>query len=267
MSDQATCRIRTYRRGDEEELVRLFNDAHKDYAGFTLRTPEFWLWLCRNRPGVHEEGIFIAETDDEVLGYAVVSDFGDVLEFCYKANQTGEENVLKLLEAIEGYVKNAGAGSITLNAPADDPIIRSACSRLGYAESSPSYALQLSVVDLPGFIREILLSKLKKMRTHSGEEILLKIGQPSTTDYDYIALRIRNNDLWVERKRTENPDFTIQTDKGTLISYISRNSSFVRGILTGKIKVSPFWKLSRALTLFSLLELDAPWYFPLGDYG
>jgi len=259
--------IRTYKNGDEEEIVKLFNEVYNGYAGFVPRTAEFWLWCCKNRPGVREDRIILADNGEHVIGYAVVSDAGEVLEFCYNPEKAGEEIVLRLMETIESQLRNVGATSVILNAPSDDPTIREACLKLGYFESLPTYAFQLSIVDLAKFLESILLPKLEMVKGHFSGEILLKIKQLSQIDYDYIVLKILNSRLLIEKNRSESPSFTIETDKRTFASCIFGTRNLLTGILSGKIKVSPLWKVSHALTFLSLLKIEQPWYVPLGDYG
>lgn len=260
--------IRDYREGDEKEMVELFNESYKDYAGFVPRSPEFWLWCCKNRPGVRNDGIILADAGGHVIGYTVISDSGQILELCYKPKQNGEEVVSKLLETVESRLRSLGATSMVLNAPADDPIIRRACLELGCFESSSPHVFQLSIVNLAEFLRSILLSRLEKMKDHFDGEILLKVMQSSAPNhYDYVTLKFLDNVLFVERSRSESPRFTIETDKRTLVNCLLGGASLTKNILTRKIKVSPFWKIPRAIGFFSPLKSDEQWYVPLGDYG
>lgn len=263
----ATYQIRTYGDGDEKELVKLFNRVYMDYAGFVPRTPAFWLWFCKSRPGIREEGIIIAKLEGKVIAYAVVSDSGEILEFCYDPEYAGEDVVLRLLETVEDHVKDFGGSSVTLNAPKDDHVVRKACNRLEYAESSLPYAFQLSVLDFSGLIKEILLSRLKDVKVDLSGEILLKVKQSSPMGYDHITIRISDGDLQAEKEKSGKPNLVIEADKQTFASCIFRGMNLRTAILTKKIKVSPFWKALQALTFLSLLRVDDPWYVPLSDHG
>jgi len=264
--EEATYQIRTYKDGDEEDFARLFNNAYENYAGFVPRTSEFWTWCCKRRPGVRKEGIFIVEVNKIMVGYAVVSENGEVLEFCYDSKYAGNGIVSALLSTVENYIKSVGASSITLQVPNDDPIIRNACLKLGYAESSPSYALQLSIIDFQKLLREILHSKIEKMETLNSK-VLLKVKQSSTMDFEYITLDTHHNNLIFETRMSENPDIIIEADKQTFAQCIFGNMTLLKGILTSRIKIHPFWKILKAQNLLSLLKLDSQWYIPIADYG
>ena len=268
MSSQiAGYQIRAYRDGDENELVLLFNNVYSEYAGFVPRTVEYWLWCCKSRPGVREEGIFVVDSGGKIIAYAVVADSGEILEFCRDPDNAEKEVVLKLLETAERHVENLGASSIRLNAPKDNEIIREACLDLGYAESSLPFALQVSIVDFPGLIKGILLSKLKSAKADIHGEILLKVKQAYQRDHECVVLKISDGELYVGKSETCRPNFTIEADKRTFASCIFGGMSPKAAIFTGKIKVYPFWKALDSIALLTLLRLDDNWYVPLSDYG
>lgn len=51
--------LRNFVEGDEEKIVKLFNDAYARFSGYVPRTVEYWRWCCLKRPDVRKDGIFL----------------------------------------------------------------------------------------------------------------------------------------------------------------------------------------------------------------
>lgn len=101
--------IRTYERGDENSLVRLFNKQYENYGGFVKRTVEYLFWSCMERPDVEKEGVLVVvDGNDTVVGYAVVGKSGNMWEFSYDPERNGEEIVSLLFESSKQYLRKNG---------------------------------------------------------------------------------------------------------------------------------------------------------------
>jgi len=72
-------RLRTYRRGDGEALISLFNRVYENFAGFVPRTLEYWSWCVLSHPDLSEEGIVVAINAGRVVGYAAIERSGNVV--------------------------------------------------------------------------------------------------------------------------------------------------------------------------------------------
>jgi len=266
-TEKSAYQFRGFHNGDEKKLVALFNRVYENYAGFVPRTPRFWLWCCKSRPGVRDDGIIIVEVKGEVTAYVVFSDSGEILEICYDRNYVSKKIIFELMEIIEENLRNYGTSSIILNAPMDDFLIREVCGKLGYVESKLPYALQISIIDLPELIREIIRSKTMNKGAQPKGNIILKIKQSSSKDGKPTTLKISDNQVQMEITGIENSDFLIEAETQVFTSCIFGNLDPRIGILTKKIKISPFWKVVDILAFLWMLKLDNHWYIPLSDFG
>ena len=60
--------FRSYRNGDESQLVALFNLC---FPGGIMRTTDSWRWRFMNNPNFDPEGVIIAEEKGEIRGYVI----------------------------------------------------------------------------------------------------------------------------------------------------------------------------------------------------
>ena len=53
--------LRSYRPGDEPQIVKLWNDHYAGYAGLSTRTVEYWRWSILERPGLSPQDVLLVE--------------------------------------------------------------------------------------------------------------------------------------------------------------------------------------------------------------
>lgn len=256
---------RTYKEGDEIELVQLFNRVYEDFAGFVPRTSEYWRWCCLSRPDVEAEGIVIVVDGRKIIGYGVVGKTGNIWELCYDPAYNGEEIVSTILEWAVNYVKSVEGDSITLNASLNDHLLRDVCLRFGFAETRPP-SMFLSVLDFPQFIHEILNLKKEKLRKYD-EELLIKVRDSPSWYGGNITIKIRNGNVSVEGEINNDPVVVVEADVPTIVSCILGTTGILKAFFGLKLRVKPFWKSVKILKLFSLLRIKDPWFSPGADFG
>lgn len=257
--------IRTYRQGDEKELTALFNDVYQDYAGFVPRTIEYWMWSILLRPDLSREGIAIVVNEGQVVGYAAVEKSGNILEFCYDPNHDSKTIVSMLLDWCIDYVKTQGGSSVSFNVPAQDNLLRQVCRELGFTEE-PFHSLFLRVFDFHQLLRRIV-DQRGELEEHFDETILINLRKvPSWCD-DHVVIRVQAGKMAVLTEKIGKPTIRIDSDISTFSSFIFGSTGIYRAIVKGQLKVRPFWKIPRSVKLFSLLQLEDPWYVPGADYG
>jgi len=257
--------IRTYRQGDETELTALFNDVYRDYAGFVPRTVEYWKWSILLRPDLSREGIAVVVNADQVVGYATVEKSGNVLEFCYDPNHDGKTVVSMLLHWCIDYVKSQGGSSVSLNVPAQDDLLRQVCRESGFTEK-PYHSLFLRVFDFPQLLRRIVDQK-GELKEHFDETILIILRKGPSWCSNHVVIRVQGGKMSVSTEKIGRPTIRIDSDISTFSSCIFGSTGIFRAIVKGQLKVNPFWKIPRAVKLFSSLQLKDPWYVPGADYG
>jgi hypothetical protein len=257
--------VRTYREGDETELVQLFNRVYEDFAGFVPRTPEYWRWCCLSRPDVETEGIVVINDGRKIIGYGVVGKSGNIWELCYDSTYNGEEIVSMILERAVNYVENAGGDSVALNAPMKDSLLRGVCLKLGFTETSPS-RMFISILDFPRFIQEVVNSKMEKLKGYN-EDFLIRLRGSSSWSSGNITIRIRNGNVSVKEGTEEAARVLIESDIQTITSCILGTKGLLKTFLGSKFKVRPYWKYLKILKFFSLIRISDPWFSPRSDFG
>lgn len=263
--------LRTYKEGDEIELVRLFNEVYSRYAGFVPRTTEYWRWCCLLRPSVEKKGICVVEEAGKIVGYAVVSIrpggpnlLGEVLEFCYHRNG-GKTVVRELVKWILEYAISKNADSISLDAPIDDSLLRNTVEEFGFAEFSHVQPI-MRIVDFPQLINEIA-TRRRSFLKDQNEVFLVNLPDSSSICTSSFTIQIGKNGINVQPGKIGVPSVRVDTDVATFTSCIFGVTSVFKEIFTLRLRVHPFWKLFKVAKLFSTLRLSDPWFIPLGDFG
>lgn len=266
MSETSEYPLRTYIQGDETALIRLFNKAYAGFAGLIPRTPEYWKWCILSRPNVSQEGIAIVTHNDEIVGYAAVEKSGTILEFCYNPNYDGKKIVSLLMQWCIDYARHQESSSVSLNAPVQDQIIRQVCEELDFTQE-PFPALFLKVQDFPQLL-EKTVSREKNLKKDIEETVLFNFKEVPSGHHNHITLQIQNGTATVLLEKAAKPTITIDTSLSTVSACIFGSKRRLIGAITkGQLKVRPLRKILRSVEIFSLLQLQSPWYISGADFG
>lgn len=258
--------IRTFQDGDEEGIVRLFEECFGGYGGYVLRTSEYWRWCCLERPDVEREGVFVVvrSFDEKVVGYAVVGKSGNVWELGYDRQDSEGEVVQLLLEAAVGYLAGLGASLVNVQVPLEDDFVREICGELGFAESRPPDVF-LSVLDYRRLLLLLALERKKELEALDEDvEILLKDAPPWMMGKFGVSIRKGAVEALEEGKEST---ISVETDVFTLSSLLFGQASPFWSWVNRKVRVKPFWKIQSFVKLLSALSLKKRWFIPLSDYG
>jgi len=255
--------LRTFSKGDEIVLSDLFNKSFKDYAGFVPRTVNYWNWCCLERPGVTEEGIAIVEHDKKILGYAVVSRNGEVVEICCDSVEDRELIVRKILNWIVEYAKKSGADSVVVNAPYVDETFRRVCKEILFVETPPERVF-ISSLDLPVLLHQIVKSKSRR----NPGVFFFKLRNCPVWCENKFGIDLNSDELLLTKEQlSKKPDLTIDADMQTILSIVLGTDNVWGAVLKSKLSFKPIWKMRKLLVLFSLLAVKYPWYMPIADSG
>jgi hypothetical protein len=261
-------KLRFYKSSDETQIVNLFNEIYKRFAGFVPRTTEFWNWCCRDRPNVTPEGIPIVEYKSKIIGYAVVATSGEVLEFCCDSIYDSKMIAQMLLEYITEYVGKTNGKSVTLNAPIDDQVLRQVCKNCGFTEMPVRSVLIINMIDIVGFIQEIA-SHLERHQVEQSvwnEVYLFKLTNAPSWCPPKITIMAKET-ISVVPKEADKPTVYIETDVPIVVSCIFGVMEPFKAVLSSTLRVQPLWKIPKVLGLFSSLRLKDSWYIPRADRG
>ena len=266
VQDTKECSLRTYRQGDEKDLILLFNKAYEHFAGFVPRTLKYWRWCILSHPGISEEGILVAHDSNRVVGYAAVERSGNILEFCYDPNYERKTIVSKLLCWCVDYAKSQGANSVSLNAPVQDDIVRQVCEESEFTEK-PFPSLFLRVLDIPYVFRRIV--NQKTVEKGFNEAILINLRRFPSWCAQHVAILVQDGDVTVSSDKLKYPTIKIDADISIVsLCIFGSTRTLYKAILRRRLRIRPLRKILRAVKILSLFQLNNPsWFVPGADYG
>ena len=258
--------IRNFVEGDEERIVKLFNEAYGRLSGYVPRTVEYWRWCCLKRPDVRRDGIFLLfnkETGD-LEGYAVVGLSGNIWELCTKPNR--EDAALILLEKAINYLEEIGVPAVNVNVPKGDRALNEACRKMGFARVDV-HKLFLGVLSFKKLISMLASDKEKVLSKIFKERICLEIEDTPFWVEKTISVSIDGERIEVSEGSTDSPSILVKTDVKTLLAILTGVLSPWRAFLSLKLRVKPFWKIPVLNRFLCLLRMNDSWFWPLGDFG
>ena len=260
-------KVRNFENGDETEIVRLFDRAYARYGGFVSRNPKYWLWCCLQRPGVSREGIFVVvnENENNVVGYAVAGKSGNIWEMCYDPQHDVEKVVGMLLSETTRYLENIGAATVAFNAVEDDPALRKVCNESGF-EALTAARMYLSILDIRGIVTLLEEDNREELIKYFDESVLVELEDAPQWIKKTLFVRIGRDGVYVEENVHPYTIF-VKTDFATFSSLLAGILTPSEAISQSRLKIEPAGKSSTFVKLFSILSLDAKWFFPLSDYG
>jgi len=258
--------LRNFVDGDEEEIVRLFNEVYGGLGGYVPRTVEYWRWCCLKRPDVRDDGIFLVfdEETGELEGYAVVGLSGNVWEFCSRPDREDVASVL--LEKIINYLDEMGVSSVNLNVPGNDEVLNNACIKMGFAKVNV-HKMFVGVLSFRRLISTLLKDKAEFLSRRFKERICIRVEDAPFWIEKAIYISVNDGGVKVLEGPMESPTILVKTDVKTLLSVLVGVLSLRRALLSLRIRVKPFWKILAVKSFLSHIRIDCSWYWPLGDFG
>jgi len=245
--------IRTYKEGDEIKLIELFTKNYSQYV-FPARTKEYWLWCNKKRPDVKPNGIFIVENNEKIIGYAVVSDTGNVYEFAIDKNSNFTKITSLLFSKIEAYAKSKGAEAITVYVPSDSKKFKKVFFELGY-ENDGHVNFAMIVLNMPNLIRKLLSSsEIPKGWNENFFFDLKQKGYPLVSSFQF-CLKIKNEKIYVKEGKPKESCIHITTNTTSFIELLLEPEKIFQAIFQKKLKITPSYKFYKIIKLISLLRL------------
>lgn len=258
--------VRAYLPGDEEEIVKLFNLAYKDYAGFVPRTTKYWLWSCRARPGVDNDGILVVEKDqgERLVGFAVLGKTGDIWEFCVEPNADKKYVTTILLENAIKYLSRVGAEKVVLNVPAEDSVVTEVLERADFIKF-PADMMFIGVTDFEAVTQLLALNSKDKLKEFEGTfSFGLKKTRPWTNPR--FTIRIESGHINVVRY-TESDCILIEMDEDVLVSILIGISKPFRLLMQRRLKVRPLRETFKTIKFLSMIQIRDPWFYSRAGFG
>lgn len=256
--------IRAFLDGDEDNIIKLFNECYGGLAGYCLRTPEYWRWACLERPDVERKGVMVAlhPTNKLMVGYVVAGKSGNIWELGYKKN--GDERAIAqvLLEAALEYLTANGASEVKLQVPAEDHAVKDASIELGFSMARPTDA-HVSVLDFKALTSLLASRASRGFKTAVGLARIRLTDAPSWVNPEFTI----GNPKDIKEGNGKKTRILAETDVSTFSSMLLGRSSPFSMWLRGRVKVRPFWRIRAFAKLVSAISLKEKWFIPLSDFG
>jgi hypothetical protein len=258
-------KVRNYRRGDEEAIVRLFDKVYGDYGGYVPRTVQYWRWSCLQRPDVDTGGVFVVSDgqSDGLVGYAVVGSSGNIWEFCVADGEKEAARVL-LAEAMK-YLEGVGVSSVNVNVPCNADVT-GVLVEAGFGEVP---AERMFVTSLsPAMLVRALVGSWNSREGGGFDDILgFRLRDVPFGVGGEFSVRARGGVVEVGEGFPSDASVVVEMGFMDFLSVLFNGSSAGRLFLAGKLRVKPFRKLGGALRFLSAVRLRCKWFFPLSDFG
>ena len=253
--------LRTFRDGDEDKIVGLFNEVYGGYGGFVPRTVGYWRWCCLERPDVKRDGIFLAFDDERLCGYIVAGSSGNVWEFC-----AADDEVAKvLLAAALSYLEKVGISSVNVNVPRDSSIA-GALVEAGFGEI-PADAMFMTTLNPQVLVAALVASQKEKFADKFNEEFGVRLRDAPHGVGTEFSIVIHGETVESAEGFPSKSSVVIELGFMDFLSVLFGLSSASRLFLAGKMRVKPLWRLGAVLRFLSAVHFRSSWFFPLSDFG
>ena len=271
---RALLRVRSYRNGDRARILKVWSSAYDRYAGHVTRTPSYWEWAIRERPGVTDDDILVAEWRGRLMGYGVLGPGGKVLEFAIDPSLSGwlRRIVARVLvTALEQRARVSQCDAIYFRLPDGDAAQIAVLRSRAYVPD-PSEHLQWVLLDLVELISSMLRHRWDQVppeweRSFGFE---LEPGNYQFAPYRHLLIKLSAAGSSVERRTHDAPmphDATmVSTTVDTLADLILQKTRLDDELSHGRVFVNPDLAVKDVAKLLSLIRVTEPWFTPLADY-
>lgn len=253
--------VRTFKDGDEPGIVELFNNVYSKYGGFVPRTVEYWRWCCLERPDVQRDGVFLAFDGGRFCGYLVGGSSGSIWEFCVADDDRNVESAL--LGAALGYLEKLGVSSVSLNVPSGTGVVE-ALREAGFGEVCAA-KMFVTTLNPAALVQALVVPRREALMEKLDDDFGVQLRDVPYGASKEFSVRVHSVSVEVAEGFPMRPSVVVELKFMDLLSVLFGNSSAGRLLLTGKIRVRPFWKSRAALSLLSTVRLKSSWFFPLSD--
>jgi hypothetical protein len=263
--------IRTYRPGDDERLLELWNRSYSRYGGLVARSIEYWRWTILARPGLTADRVLVLEDREQVLAYGVLWKDGEVLELAIDPSRRPSERramLRTLIKAMEERARADGCDMLSLLLPSSDGVLDKTLRAAGYVVG-PWNAFSLGILNPQALIRQLLSRNPARLSAAVGGTFVIELKQENDTFLLQRRLRVTlGATVQVENisdVALAPADCLIAVSLGTLTEIIFCRVPVPALIAQSLIQISPAAKQRSASDLLNALAIDADWYTPRSD--
>lgn len=261
---------RSFRPGDVEDIVHLWERAYREYGGYVPRRPERWRWNVLDRPGTTDDDVRIVEdADGRLRAYGVLDGNGMVLELAVDplvGDAARRKLTRRLLSSLEERARDRGVDRLRGTVPLDDAPVCEAFREADYREER-SEALQLVFVDLIGFLRDVLEYRAERIPEGRRVDYRLELdpGAYRFAPHRQVHVSFTRPPVVTEATGEEDPDCVLHAELPDLADVVFGRIPAEQAVAGGAIGVEPAGAVDDARTLLELLTVEARWFSPMAD--
>lgn len=241
---------------DDHALADLFNRSHQEVPGPVVRTAADIGWRCRRQPGMSPEGAFLAETPDGgLLGYALVKDNGDVLEFVVDRGPYASDAAAALVAACERRARDTGADRIRVNVPTGAIAVAGALDAAGWAPAEPEARHYISAIDPARLVHALAANPTRPLG-----DFVIEVLTTDALPWQEARSRVSIGDSTGRQER-----FTLECDQGTLNHVLLGGGSAWLALARRRLRIRPIRRAPEAVRIIDSIAVTEPWSYHLGD--
>ena len=250
--------IQTYRPEHLPGILRLYNYTLAGTVHF-LRNQDFLKYTMQH-PNVIENSIFVATTNNEITGFAILSvsseyaKLGTIIEF--QARDT--LSMATLVKTAEQYCIDNDLYRLVVVPPPSLP----KCSLLKeWTRIQPGTGTMIAkAVSLVSLLRSVLC-KIELQKSFCGKLIILHIGD------EIINIKVTPNNVLVSENDFVSGKNVIRINLSPklFVRIIFHKANLLFALLTGKIRVNGIQKIPSTLKLLNMLKLINSVYVSMAD--
>jgi len=255
---QSSPSVRNYQRNDLQNLIGLYSRSLANSTHF-VRNQGFVKYFMQYQ-GVNEGSVFVAETNGEIIGLAIVSitveigglKQGKIIEFLARDSLS----MRALIRVVINFCKGKDVDLIVVVPPASlevDDIFKDWIK-------FETNVMMTKILSLPSLL-QALLSSEKIITTCAGTSVVFQIGRelveakigPKKVDISQIKGEPRRAKMFM----SSSPQTFLKIIFGQLNPYVA--------YLTGRIRIHNVKNTRPMLKLLCMMQLTAPFYTGLAD--
>lgn len=227
MTGTTSISIRSYRPGDERDIVRLFRAAYGDFSGPTKITPARWLQMHRrgwwNRPSVVEDpdSVRVLVRRGRIEGYLVFHQrrpeegHAFLQELCVAEGPDREALARLLIEDALRVLRERGVDSVTWMLSPADPFASGLADEMGFLKLLREPTVFMArLVCLDVLLEELAPALSRRLRRSDWRKwsgtLLFEV------DGERTGLRVTEGRAALTERPPAQPTLTVRTDQGTL---------------------------------------------------
>lgn len=257
--------VRNIEENDVQDIVRIFENHYANSIGYVPRTPELWKYLILDRPGVSKHSVYVAYTDDKIMGYLVVaakkeadSKVATIYEFCAKNEATAQ----RLLDSAIDYARAHNVDHMMVQPCSTDSIVNNSLRKSGFIRMlKPTTKVMFTLID-PVKIIETLVEAFKDRNAREFRKVVAKRRTVLIkVDDSYLSLCIQNGEIKV-KGGSQKANIMLEMTSFSFLGIFLGFTSPLKAYLTGKLKIKGLHSFISIFKLIRLLQPYGTFFFP-----